>query len=156
MSKNLKSILQSRIKATKIVAAITPAILLFGFTPKNGNPTLTIQVNKVQKKGTLYVSVCTKSSEWSSNGKYTFKYKPVLGQANNFEINTIPNGNYAIALYQDQNGNGKLDTNFFGIPTEPYAFSNNKAPVFSEPSFEDCKFLFNKQSQQISINLLNK
>jgi uncharacterized protein (DUF2141 family) len=155
MNKNLKSILQSRISATKIVATFSSAILLFGFTPKNENPTLTIQVNKVQKKGTLYVSVCTKSAEWSDNGKYTFKYEPVIGQSNNFEINTIPNGEYAIALYQDQNGNGKLDTNLFGLPTEPYAFSNNKVPVFSEPSFEKCKFQFNKQNQQIIINLLN-
>jgi uncharacterized protein (DUF2141 family) len=155
MNKNLKSILQSKIKVTKTVATLCSAIFLFGFTPKTENPKLVIQINKVEKKGTLYVSVCTKSGEWSDKGKYTFKYEPMVGQSNSFEINSIPNGDYAIALYQDQNGNGKLDTNFFGIPTEPYAFSNNKVPFFSEPSFEKCKFQFNKQNQQIIINLLN-
>jgi uncharacterized protein (DUF2141 family) len=155
MKKNIKSILQSKIRTTTSVVSLGCTIILFGFTPKTENPTLVIEVNKVHKKGTLYISVCTKSSEWSDNGKYTFKYEPIPGKSNNFEISSIPNGNYAIALYQDQNGNGKLDTNIFGIPTEPYAFSNNKVPVFSEPSFEKCKFQFNQQNQQISINLLN-
>jgi uncharacterized protein (DUF2141 family) len=155
MKKNIKSILQSKIRTTTSVVSLGCTILLFGFTPKRENPTLVIEVNKVQKKGTLYISVCTQSSEWSDHGKYTFKYEPMAGKSNNFEISSIPNGAYAIALYQDQNGNGKLDTNIFGIPTEPYAFSNNKVPVFSEPSFEKCKFQFNQQNQQISINLLN-
>jgi uncharacterized protein (DUF2141 family) len=34
-------------------------------------------------------------------------------------------GTYAFQLYHDVNGNGKMDTNPFGMPTEPYAFSNN-------------------------------
>ncbi len=37
----------------------------------------------------------------------------------------LPSGTYAARMYHDVNGNGRLDTNPFGMPTEPYAFSNN-------------------------------
>jgi len=36
----------------------------------------------------------------------------------------IPPGTYAIACYHDENDNGKLDTNFLGIPKEGTGASN--------------------------------
>ncbi len=59
----------------------------------------------------------------------------------------------AIALLQDLNNNGKLDTNLLGIPKEPYAFSNNIKPVFSAPKFQQYSFEFAKENQLISISL---
>ncbi len=37
---------------------------------------------------------------------------------------TLPPGEYVFSLYQDLNSNGKLDTNFIGIPREPVGISN--------------------------------
>jgi uncharacterized protein (DUF2141 family) len=34
-------------------------------------------------------------------------------------------GRYAIKAFHDVNGDGKMNANPFGIPTEPFAFSNN-------------------------------
>jgi uncharacterized protein (DUF2141 family) len=45
-------------------------------------------------------------------------------------------GQYAIILFHDENGNGKLDTNAWGVPTEPYGFSNNVRGLLSPPAFE--------------------
>jgi uncharacterized protein (DUF2141 family) len=51
-------------------------------------------------------------------------------------------GNYAVSLFHDRNGNGKLDKNFLGIPREGYGFSNDEfnwygaAPDFSKASVE--------------------
>jgi len=36
----------------------------------------------------------------------------------------LPPGEYVFSLYQDLNSNGKLDTNFIGIPREPVGISN--------------------------------
>jgi uncharacterized protein (DUF2141 family) len=52
----------------------------------------------------------------------------------------IPDGDYAIALYQDLNRNHKLDRGLFSIPIEPFGFSNNFRPLFSAPTFDDCRF----------------
>lgn len=48
----------------------------------------------------------------------------------------IPAGTYALSVFHDANGNGKLDT-FVGIPREGYGFSRNpgfkpRAPTFAE------------------------
>ena len=37
----------------------------------------------------------------------------------------LPAGDYAAKAFHDVDGNGEMATNPFGMPTEPYAFSNN-------------------------------
>lgn len=37
----------------------------------------------------------------------------------------LPAGRYAFKAFHDVNGNGRMDTNPFGAPVEPFAFSNN-------------------------------
>lgn len=47
---------------------------------------------------------------------------------------SAPEGDYALLLFLDENGNGELDRNFIGIPREPIALSNNYRPK-GPPSF---------------------
>ena len=46
-------------------------------------------------------------------------------------------GTYALSLFHDENGNGKLDTNIAGIPTERYGFSRDARGRMSAPAFAD-------------------
>ena len=55
-------------------------------------------------------------------------------------IKNLKSGKYAVRYYHDENGNGLLETNFLGKPTEGYGFSNNVAGKFEPPPFE--KWLF--------------
>lgn len=48
-------------------------------------------------------------------------------------------GEYAIMLYHDENGNGELDKNAFGLPQEGYGFSNAAKASFGPPKFQDMK-----------------
>lgn len=65
-------------------------------------------------------------------------------------------GEWAVALSQDTNNNDKLDKNFLGIPTEPFAFSNNIKPRLSAPTFQECKFTVTGPGQVVSIVTWNK
>ena len=65
----------------------------------------------------------------------------------------LPLGEWAVALTQDVNNNNKLDKNFVGIPTEPYAFSNNVRPALRPPNFEECKFRVDGPGKVVSIQL---
>ena len=67
---------------------------------------------------------------------------------------SVEPGDYAIAVYHDQNGNGKMDKRMFGIPKEPYGFSNNIKPVMSAPKFSECRFTVGDSGKAISIKLL--
>jgi uncharacterized protein (DUF2141 family) len=44
-------------------------------------------------------------------------------------------GVYALALYHDENGNGKFDRTGIGLPAEGYGFSNNPSTVAGLPAF---------------------
>lgn len=57
-----------------------------------------------------------------------------------FPISQLKSGKYAIRYFHDENGNGILDTNWLGIPTEGYGFSNNAVSMFGAPPFEDRLF----------------
>lgn len=49
-------------------------------------------------------------------------------------------GAYGIAVYHDENANGKVDRNGLGIPNEGFGFSNNPRIFFSAPSFQKVRF----------------
>ena len=49
----------------------------------------------------------------------------------------LPAGSYAAAVAHDLNGNGKTDRNLLGMPTEPWAVSNNLRPTLRAPRFAE-------------------
>ena len=67
----------------------------------------------------------------------------------------LPPGEWAVAITQDLNNNNKIDKNFLGIPTEPYAFSNNIRPTIAAPKFDECKFTVSGPGCIVSIVLKN-
>jgi uncharacterized protein (DUF2141 family) len=64
----------------------------------------------------------------------------------------LPSGSYAVALFHDENGNGKLDTRF-GIPTEGVGFSNNPRMTFGPPSFAQARFAVTDQPVRETVKL---
>lgn len=54
-------------------------------------------------------------------------------------FSALPPGTYAVAVLHDEDGDGALDTNVLGIPTEGVGASNN-ARNLGPPSFEDAAF----------------
>ena len=69
------------------------------------------------------------------------------------EFGDIPFGTYAVKVYHDENGNGKLDKNAMGQPRERYGFSNNARNTFGPPGYDQTKFLFEKADTTISVTV---
>ena len=63
-------------------------------------------------------------------------------------------GRYAAVAFHDENGNGKLDKNFLGVPAEPYGFSNNAEGFLSPPSFNDAAMALGGGDRAIRIALI--
>ena len=68
-------------------------------------------------------------------------------------IDSLEYGEYAVKVFHDENRNGKLDTDFLGIPDEDYGFSNNVSSWFGPPSWKRAKFLFDQQEMIIKIDV---
>jgi uncharacterized protein (DUF2141 family) len=65
----------------------------------------------------------------------------------------IHEGTYGVSAFHDQNENGKLDTNFLGMPIEDYCASNNARGVLGPPSFDDAKFSFRGGTKRLEAHL---
>ena len=52
----------------------------------------------------------------------------------------LPEGDYAVSVFLDENANMKLDSNLFGLPTELYGFSRNARSPVGPPLFSDAAF----------------
>jgi uncharacterized protein (DUF2141 family) len=88
------------------------------------------------------------------SGKWAFSKSVKPGGKSEFSIPVdLPKGEWAVAITQDMNNNDKIDKNFLGIPTEPYAFSNNIRPTVAAPGFDECKFLVDGPGKVVSIVL---
>lgn len=66
----------------------------------------------------------------------------------------LPPGRYAVVVIHDENDNGRLDENLFGIPTEGYGFGNNATSLFSAPSFEAAAITIGNAGVETAIMLI--
>ena len=111
---------------------------------------LSIHISGISKiKGSLFIAIFRATDDFPVFGKQ-FKgiIKEVEGKSQNYNFDNLPEGEYALAIYQDVNRNKILDKNLLGVPTEIYGFSNNARRSFSAPSFQEAKFKLNKDLQQ--------
>ena len=71
---------------------------------------------------------------------YAALQRRAQAKAVGFVFKHLPPGEYAVQVMHDVNDNGELDTNFIGMPREPWAFSNNAAGNMGPPTWEDVRF----------------
>ena len=69
------------------------------------------------------------------------------------DFEDIPPGTYALAVIHDENMDGKLDTNWFGVPTEGYGFSNDAQGWLGAPSFSAASFTYDGRNLELTISL---
>lgn len=79
-----------------------------------------------EHKGMLSLVVYDSAATWDRDGKTvgSDRKTPDADQVS-FRFTDLPAGKVAVMAMHDENGNGKLDSNFMGMPTEGYGFSNN-------------------------------
>jgi uncharacterized protein (DUF2141 family) len=65
----------------------------------------------------------------------------------------VPKGVYGISAFHDENSNGKLDTNFIGLPTEDYCASRDARGSFGPPSFSDAQFSYTGGAKRLSAQM---
>ncbi|WP_225895259.1 DUF2141 domain-containing protein [Leptolyngbya sp. NIES-2104] len=89
-----------------------------------------------QQQGQVCVSLFAGSQGFPDRGDRAVRAQCVpAGKRTALTFRNVAFGNYAIAVYHDRNGNGKLDRNFLGIPTEGFGFSRNPVIRTGAPRF---------------------
>jgi uncharacterized protein (DUF2141 family) len=78
---------------------------------------------------------------------------PVDAESVEFSLSLPDSSTTGIAIFQDLNGDGKLTKNGFGLPIEPYGFSNNARSTFGPPSFSQAAFKVSEKTSLIEITV---
>ncbi|MEM9647437.1 MAG: DUF2141 domain-containing protein [Bacteroidota bacterium] len=111
----------------------------FGILAQNK---LSVHVGNIpSEEGKVNVAVYNSESSFLKfEGVVKATSAPAHEGAISITLKDMPNGEYALAIFHDANGNDKLDTNWLGIPTEKVAFSKAKMKTFGPPKYHECRF----------------
>ena len=106
----------------------------------------------------LIVTVTTRSDEglvfcglWRGREGYPTERARAVGQALDRTVRDhratcvfegVTAGEYAVAVFHDENANNDLDRNVFGIPTEGTGASNDAWNMFGPPGYDDARFAY--------------
>ncbi len=102
--------------------------------------------------GQVRVAVFNSEGSWLETPVYA-NVLDVSELSCRWNIEEVPFGNYGIAVFHDVNGNGENDTNFIGIPKEPYGFSNGARALFSPPKWRDSFFTVSSPNHTVEIQV---
>jgi uncharacterized protein (DUF2141 family) len=103
----------------------------------------------------IYALYNSEESFKNSNPAYQAGTAAVQMGETEIDLTNITPGYYAFTVFQDENGNGILDTNFLGRPTEPFGISNITKTLYSFPKWAVVKFEV-AADQTTSISILLK
>src|SRR3954470_1547612 len=134
---------------TKIIILL----MFWACTNVAAQSTLEVVVKNLKEvKGTIRVGLFSNENDFL---KKAIEGKVVKATANEITVTfeNIKEGDYALSVIHDENENGELDKNMFGMPKEGFAFGNNAMGTFGPPSFEEAKVTLGKVKVTQIINL---
>jgi uncharacterized protein (DUF2141 family) len=104
--------------------------------------TLIVEVEGLKDdQGKLHASLYASEEGFPTKPEKALRHVdvPIVAGKARVVFEGLPPGGYAVAAYHDENGDGKLDTGFLGIPTEGLASSNDAKGFMGPPSFEKAR-----------------
>ena len=107
---------------------------------------------KITPDGTVSTGVFTRESELPRPPFETVSV-PANARTIRLRFTDIPPGTNALALYQDVNDDGKLDTRMDGKPLEPWGLSNNPHLDGRDATWDEVKFVLPAEGASLVIDL---
>jgi uncharacterized protein (DUF2141 family) len=100
-------------------------------------------------EATLYVALYNDAAGYTASKAVASQTAPMQGGKARLVFAGLAPGRYALRVFADENGNGKLDTNLMGMPTERYGFSNDAKGNRAAPDFEAAAFSVDADLQTV-------
>ena len=139
-----------------LALAVVPAARADGPPPTAGGATLVVLVEGLKDDaGTVHASLYASEDGFPTKPEKATRQvdAPIQDGRARLVFEGIPPGGYAVAAYHDENGDGKLDTGFLGIPTEGLAASNDAKGFMGPPSFEKARVEVGPGENRIAVRI---
>ncbi|MCX2980203.1 DUF2141 domain-containing protein [Halieaceae bacterium IMCC14734] len=125
----------------------------------SGATELTVTVSDIKSDvGALNITLYNNPDDWLSDRVFATKQLRISESMVEGIITTsfeVEPGEYAVSVHHDNNDNGKMDTNFIGIPKEPLGLSNGAVPKYGPPKYKDAVFSVGADGASMPIKLLD-
>lgn len=105
------------------------------------------------KQGKIMIAVYDSADGWRSGKPARVAQADAADAEPSARIVALPPGTYAVRAFQDVDGDGKLGTNPFGLPVEPYGFSRDAQPNMGPPAFDAAAFAVKAGAAAQTIHL---
>ena len=126
-------------KQTSLSTLSAAALLALSATMTQA-ASLTFTVEQVKNdQGMVYLQLFKGEDNYEAGKAYTASIIPAKAGSITVSFHDLAPGDYAVRYYHDENGDGELQTNLFGIPVEGFGFSNNARGSFGPATFEQMK-----------------
>lgn len=93
-----------------------------------------------QKTGVIMIALFDSLDGWKSGKAVRVAVAAAADPEPVARFAGLAAGTYAARVFQDLDGDGKMGANPFGLPTEPYGFSNGAKANMGPPSFQEASF----------------
>lgn len=117
---------------------------------------LTIEFDNIRNsEGILIVTVYYSEDIWLEDIdelEYIFPKENIVDGKMSVTINNMQQGQYGVAMMDDEDEDGEMRYNFLGMPREGYGFSRNFKVKLSKPRYEHCVLEFTNDTT-ININV---
>ena len=140
----------------RAAVAILGMLLVAADPPAAGGATLTVQVEGLKDdRGKVHASLYASEDGFPTRPEKALRQVDVKIEGGRASVvfEGIPPGGYAVAAYHDENGDGKLDTGFLGIPSEGLASSNDAKGFMGPPSFEKARVEVGPGETRITVRV---
>ena len=104
--------------------ALTAALAVSALASAAAAEPVTFQFETGQRAGVIMMAVYDSAQTYGAGRPVAAQALPVTAGQTEITLD-LPAGDYGMKAFHDINGDGQMNTNPFGMPTEPYAFSNN-------------------------------
>lgn len=114
---------------------------------------LQVQVSGVaDSRGQVFVALYGKDDPWMRKARAARGVDAAQG-VTTITFSDLPEGEYAVSAFHDEDGDRRLSRNAVGLPTEPWGFSNDAMGAFGPPTFEQAKVALPPSGAVIVVKL---
>ena len=137
----------------RLVPLVAAALLALTAVPaRAADDTLTLTFETGARTGKVMVALFNSEDAYKSGQPVASAEADASGETAVAVFSGLPAGDYAVRAFHDVNGDGLMNTNPFGMPVEPYAFSNNAVGMMGPATWERARFSVSGDlAQTISI-----
>jgi uncharacterized protein (DUF2141 family) len=134
---------------------IVAAALYISALSAAGAADLTVTVSGIRNaSGSVSAGIYDNASSFpkAEQAVVVFRIKAKQGSVG-FTVHGLAAGHYAVVTYHDENGNGRLDFDPTGAPSEGYGVSNGARNPQAPPEFAKAAFELGTKDEAITIEI---